>query len=159
MGHHWASRGLEGPKYTPVPQGLDWGQVRPREASLWGNKAHPYSRWPLQGQRSPTACPGSNEASWGLKGDIYLRGRRKSTLRMLLGTSIINPLHRESSQAPSMVVTCCSHSLVPSTSLATCCLWELGQDLLHGMGLGGQPGGPCRDLGCRGSSGSVLCTH
>ena len=38
VGHHWASQGLEGPKYTPVLKGLDWGQVRPQEPPHWGTK-------------------------------------------------------------------------------------------------------------------------
>ena len=58
---------------------------------LFGNKVHPSHGHPLPGQRplqpalAPIRLPGE------LKADICLRGRRKPTLRMLLGISIINP--------------------------------------------------------------------
>lgn len=63
---------------------------------LFGNKVYPSHGHPLPGQRPLQPALALIRLPGELKADICLRGRRKPTLRMLLGISIINPLVRKS---------------------------------------------------------------
>ena len=63
---------------------------------LFGNKVYPSYGYPLPGQRPLQPALGPMRLPGELKADICLHGRRKPTLRMLLGISIINPIVRKS---------------------------------------------------------------